>query len=208
MMPSDPTVFVIDDDRTFLDALVRSLRGAGLRVTSFSAAEPFLEAYQPAQAGCLVADIRLPRMSGLELQETLAERRVPIPIVFVTGHGDVAMAVTALKRGAVDFLEKPFAEKALLASVELALAHDRKARSSETERALIMARFAQLTAREREVFALVVAERSAKQIAAELSISPRTAEHHREHVMAKMGAASWHELFSIAVVGCLHEPRL
>ena len=118
MTRSNPTVFVIDDDRTFLDALVRSLRGAGLRVTSFGAAEPFLEAYRPAQPGCLVADIRLPRMSGLELQETLAERRVPVPIVFVTGHGDVAMAVTALKRGAVDFLEKPFAEQALLASVE------------------------------------------------------------------------------------------
>ncbi len=208
MMPFDPTVFVIDDDRTFRDALVRSLRAAERRVASFGAAEPFLMAYRPAQAGCLVADIRLPRMSGLELQETLAERRVSIPIVFITGHGDVAIAVTALKRGAVDFLEKPFAEQALLDSVEHALAHDRKARCFATDRARILARYAQLTPREREVFALVVADKSAKQVAAELHISPRTVEHHREHVMAKMGAASWHDLFNIAVIGCLHEPRL
>lgn len=207
-MAYDPTAFVIDDDRTFLDALVRSLRGAGLRVMSFSAAEPFLDAYRPAQQGCLLADIRLPQMSGLELQEALAERGVAIPIVFITGHGDVAMAVTALKRGAVDFLEKPFAEQALLDSVERALARDRKARSFETDRARIMERFAQLTPREREVFARVVADQSAKQIAAELRISPRTVEHHREHVMAKMDAASWHDLFNMAVIGRLHEPRL
>jgi FixJ family two-component response regulator len=150
---------------------VRSLRGAGLRAASFAAAEPFLEAHRTSAAGCLVADIRLPRMSGLELQETLAERGVAIPIVFVIGHGDVAMAVTALKRGAVDFLEKPFAEKALLESVGLALARDRKARSNDADRARIGERLAQLTPREREVFALVVADKSAEQIAAELSIA-------------------------------------
>ncbi len=208
--PVDPdrTIFVIDDDQAFLDAMVRSLQGAGLKVASFRAAEAFLEAYQPAQAGCLVADIRLPRMSGLELQETLAERRLHIPIVFITGHGDVAMAVTALKRGAVDFLEKPFSEQALLDSVESALAHDGRVRNLEADRATIMERLAQLTPREREVLAAVVADRSAKQIAAQLHLSPRTVEHHREHVMAKMGAASWRDLFIMAVVGGLHEPHL
>jgi FixJ family two-component response regulator len=198
---------VIEDDPAFIDALGRSLRGAGLQVASFGAAEPVLEAYQ-ATPGCLVADIRLPRLSGLELQEVLAKRGVPIPIVFITGHGDVAMAVTALKRGAVDFLEKPFAEQALLDSVDLALAHDRKARSLVSDRSLITERLAQLTPREREVFALVVADKSAKQITAELGISPRTVEHHREHVMAKMDAVSWHDLFNIAVIGGLYEPRL
>ena len=207
-MSFDPTVFVIDDEPTFLEALERSMRGAGLQVASFGAAEPFLETYQPSRPGCLVADIRLPGMSGLELQEVLAERGAPVPIVFITGHGDVAMAVAALRRGAVDFLEKPFAERALLESVELALARDRKARALEADRALIMARLAQLTVREREVFALVVADKSAKQIAAELCISPRTVEHHREHVMAKMCASSWHDLFNMAVIGGLYEPRL
>ena len=207
-MSPEPTVFVIDDEPSFLEALGRSVRGAGLPVASYRAAEPFLEAYQSSRPGCLVADIRLPGISGLELQEVLAERGTPIPIVFITGHGDIAMAVTALRRGAVDFLEKPFAERALLASVERALAQDCKARTLEADRATVMARLAQLTAREREVFALVVADKSAKEIAAELCISPRTVEHHREHVMAKMGAASWHDLYNMAVIGCLHEPRL
>lgn len=206
-MPGDATVFVIDDDRVFLDALLRSLRSAGLQVASFAAAEAFLEAYRPGTPGCLVSDIRLPRMSGLELQETLAERQFLLPIVFITGHGDVAMAVGALKRGAVDFLEKPFAEQALLDSVALALAEDRKTRALAGDRARIMALLDQLTPREREVFALVVADKSAKQIAAELGISPRTVEHHREHLMAKLGATSWHALITMAVVGRLYEPR-
>ena len=207
-MRAEPTVFVIDDDCTFLDALVRSLQTAGHRVAGFRAAEPFLEAFRPAQPGCLVADVRLPQMNGLELQALLAERGVALPIVFITGHGDVAMAVSALKRGAVDFLEKPFAEQALLDSVGLALARDRKRHDLDADRALVMARLAQLTPREREVFGLVVADRSAKEIAAELCISPRTVEHHREHLMAKMNAASWHDLVTMAVIARIYEPRL
>jgi FixJ family two-component response regulator len=210
MTPVAPeaTVFVVDDDPRFLGALVLALRTAGLAVEAFSSAQAFLQVYHPARPGCLVLDVRMPAMSGLQLQQALIERRVMIPIIFITGHGDIAMSVTALKRGAVDFLEKPFTEQALMRSVNDALARDGRRRRLEVERATVAERFERLTPREQEVMALVVSDRSNKAIASRLKISPRTVEHHREHVMVKMQAGSLHDLIIMAVLCGVHELHL
>lgn len=208
MSAAESTIHLVDDDRGFLAAMQRALDGFRARLACCGSAEEFLGDCRPEQAGCLVADIRLPGMDGLELQEELARRGWHIPLVFVTGHGDVKMAVSALKRGAVDFLEKPFGSEALRDSVERALAVDRRARALAADRAIVLARLERLTPRELEVLSLVVANQSAKEIASRLCISPRTVEHHREHLMAKMEADTWHDLFTMAVIGRLHEPRL
>jgi two-component system, LuxR family, sensor kinase FixL len=202
------TVFVVDDDQPYLGALVLALRSTGLAVESFMSARDFLKAYDPDRSGCLVLDVRMPEMTGLELQQTLNARGIRIPIVFITGHGDMAMSVTAFRHGAVDFLEKPFSDQALLYCVQQALARDARSRQIEGDRALVMERFTHLTPREREIMALVVSDKSAKEIAARLKISPRTVEHHREHVMAKMSAGSLHDLIIMAVICGVHELRL
>lgn len=203
-----PTVFVVDDDRTFLGALLLALESADLAVETFVSAPRFLHAYRPERPGCLVLDVRMPEMTGLELQQTLDARGARIPIVFITGHGDVATSVAAFRRGAVDFLEKPFGDRALLNSVELALSLDARDRQIENDKATVMARFGRLTCREQEIMALVASDMSAREIAAGLHISPRTVEHHREHVMTKMSAGSLHDLIIMAVVCGLHELRL
>lgn len=210
MKPAEPrpTVFVVDDDRTFLGALVLALESNGLTVEPFVSAQGFLHAYAPERPGCLVLDVRMPAMTGLELQQVLDARGIRIPIVFITGHGDVATSVTAFRQGAVDFLEKPFSDQALLDSVSHALARDARARHIEGDRATVMARFERLTPREQEIMALVASDLSAKEIAAGLRISPRTVEHHREHVMAKMAAGSLHDLIIMAVICGVHELRL
>lgn len=207
-MEPQPTVFAIDDNQAFLSALVLALETAGLPVEAFASAPVFLDAYRPERPGCLVLDVRMPEMTGLELQQTLDTRGIRIPIVFITGHGDVATSVTAFRRGAVDFLEKPFSDRALLDSVGLALARDARARRIESERVTVVERFERLTPREQEVMALVVSDMSAKEIAAGLRISPRTVEHHREHVMVKMQAGSLHDLIIMAVICGVHELRL
>jgi FixJ family two-component response regulator len=201
-------VFVVDDDPGFLDALSQSLRVAGHRVNAFCSSSAFLDAYDPKIPGCLVMDVRMPGLDGIQVQGILAERGAPIPIVFVTGHGDVPMAVNALKRGAVDFLEKPFSQQALLESIGRAMARDERRRLLESERSTIIARLDLLTPREREVLSLVVTNMAAKEIAAELNISPRTVEHHRENLMEKMGAKSSYDLVIMAVICGLYEPVL
>lgn len=203
-----PSVFVVEDDRAFTDALVLTLESAGLRVETYGAAEEFLAAYRGDAPGCLVTDVRMPYMSGLELQQHLIERRIRIPVVFITGHGDVAMSVTALKRGAVDFLEKPFTATALLQSVADALARDERMRQIEEERGIVQTRYAQLTEREALVMTMVTANRSNKEIARALNISPRTVDHHREHLMAKMHARSLHDLIVMGLLCGVHELRL
>ncbi|MGH8190157.1 MAG: response regulator transcription factor [Rhodanobacteraceae bacterium] len=207
-MPTEQVIHVVDDDPRFLMALQRSLRSTGLPVNRYVSGNDFLQRFKPHQYGCLITDLRMPGIDGLELQQSLRERRIRIPIVFITGHGDAATAVTALKHGAVDFLEKPFGEKQLLASVQQALEKDARDRELADERHVVMARYATLSPRELEVFALVVSDRPNKAIAQALKISPRTVEHHREHLMLKMQAKSHAELITMAVLCGVYELHL
>ncbi len=199
------TIFVVDDDAMFRQAVVTTLEAASLKVRAYSSAHAFLESYTSDQAGCLLLDICMPDMNGLELQQALVQQDITLPIVFITAHGDVTTSVQAFRAGAVDFLQKPFTEVELLISIEQALQHDANSRRVEAERAMVMTRFANLTPRERQIMTLVVSDKSNKEIARELKISPRTIEHHREHVMRKMEANSFHDLIAMAVICGLHE---
>ncbi|MGH8282930.1 MAG: response regulator transcription factor [Gammaproteobacteria bacterium] len=205
---TEQVIHAVDDDRLFLAALVRSLRPTGLTVNSYRRARAFLERLDPEQPGCLITDMCMPDMEGLELQNRLREQRVFLPIIFMTGYGDAGKAVTALKRGAVDFLEKPFSEQVLLASVRQALKKDADDRRLADEKDVVKQRFVNLTSREQEIFALVVSDLPNKEIARQLKISPRTVEHHREHVMLKMRASSITELITMAVLCGIHELHL
>ncbi len=189
-----PTVFIVDDEEAVRDSLQWLLESKGLKVALFDSAETFLASYTPDRAGCLVVDVRMPGMSGLELQEKLAEWQYTIPVIFITGHGDVPMAVQAVKHGAVDFLEKPFNDKELLAIIDRSLTQDRAQREGESLHRQIRDRLASLSPRERAVLDLVVAGRLNKQIADELAISIKTVEAHRANMMDKMGAQSLAEL--------------
>lgn len=184
------TIYVIDDDEAMRDSLAWLLESHGHRVRTFGSSERFLDAYNDDFAGCLLLDIRMPGMSGLELQERLAAAAVSLPVIFITAHGDVPMAVQALKRGAADFLEKPFNDFDLLRLVNDCLERDVRHRKTARERARAISQLAQLTPREREVMDLVVAGKSNKLIARELDISIKTVEAHRARVMGKMGADS------------------
>lgn len=202
------TAYAVDDDPLFLDALAMTLETAGFDVRAYRSCTAFLRDYRADSACCLVLDVTLPDVSGLQLQQLLAEQNDPIPIVFVTGHGDVSTSVTALRNGAVDFLEKPVRDEDLLKSVEAAMTSDRRRREIESERAAVMRKFDTLTARERQIMAMVVSDNSSKEIARELSISPRTVEHHRAHIMRKMDAGSLNELIIMSVICGIRELRL
>jgi len=178
-----PLVYVVDDDAALRDSLRWLLESAGHRVAACASAEAFLATYAAEQGGCLLLDIRMPGMSGLELQDELKRRGHAIPIVFITGHGDVPMAVNAVKKGAFEFIEKPFNAQALLVLIDHALDMDAEARR-------VAARFGRLTKREREVMDCIVAGKRNQDIAAELSISIKTVEAHRAAVMWKMGVDS------------------
>ena len=192
------TVFLVDDDAAVRDALSQLLRMNALNVRAFGSAEDFLADCDPAHPGCLVLDVRLPGASGPELQKRLAERGARWPIIFLTGYGDVPTTVAALKGGAVDFLEKPAPEGALLERVRAALDLDQMQREAEAIRGKARERVEQLTPREQEVMALVATGISNKDIARRLKISHRTVETHRARVMRKMGAASLLDLVKIA----------
>ena len=194
-----PTVFVVDDEEAVRDSLQWLLESKGLKVALFDSAEAFLAAYSPSLPGCLVVDVRMPGMSGLELQEKLAELHYALPVIFITGHGDVPMAVQAVKHGAIDFLEKPFNDKDLLAIIERSLEHDRQQRERLQQASSAQSRLASLTPREREVMELVVAGKLNKLIADQLDISIKTVEAHRAKVMEKVGAHSLAELVQIVV---------
>lgn len=188
------TVFVVDDDeavRRSLEALVKSV---GLNVEAFASAQEFLAGYDPERPGCLVLDIRMPGMSGTELQETLRQRGCILPIIIITGHGDVPIAVHAMKHGAVDFIEKPFSKQLLLDRIHEAIARDTRARHESSRNARIQSRLATLTPRERQVLDLVAEGKPNKRIAAELGVSKKTVEVHRSHVMRKMQAGSLAEV--------------
>ena len=182
-----PVVHVVDDDEALRDSLRWLLESAGHSVATYATAEGFLATYDPEQSGCLVLDIRMPGMSGLELQDELKRRSHTIPIIFITGHGDVPMAVSAVKKGAIEFIEKPFNDQAFLILVDNALALD-----AELRRAA--ARLLTLTQREREVMERVVAGKRNKDIATELSVNIKTVEAHRARLMQKMGVDSRAEL--------------
>ena len=193
-----PVVFVVDDDASMREALSSLLRSVGLRVLTFASVGDFLIAQRPDAPACLVLDVRLPEISGLELQRTLAAARDPLPIIFITGHGDIPMSVRAMKAGAVEFLTKPFSHRDLLDAVRLALEGDRLARRQRALDLEIRARYDSLTPREQQVLHQVVAGKLNKQIAAELGTSERTVKAHRAQVMGKMQVDSVAELVRAA----------
>jgi len=193
------TVFVVDDDRAVRESLALLVQSVGLEVETFAGAGEFLDAYRPDRRGCLITDIRMPGMSGLELQERLTEDGYHIPVIVLTGFGDVPAAVRALKGGAVDFVEKPFNPQALLDLVQQALVRDTELREQAAREADLAERMALLTPREREIMALVVAGKANKVIAIDLSISERTVELHRGRIMKKMQARSVAELMRIVL---------
>ncbi len=184
------TVCIVDDDEAVRDALGMLFASVGYATESFATATEFLDGFDPERPCCLVLDVRLPGMSGLELQQRMAARDAELPIVFITGHGDVPMAVRAMKAGAVDFLEKPFNEQELLDRVAGAFDRESRQRHELRQLALLRERFDSLTPREHEVLELVVAGAANKVIASRLGLSQRTVEIHRAHVMTKMGADS------------------
>lgn len=186
---SKPRIFVVDDDLAVRESLEALLRAAGHEVECFGSAADFLSAYRE-EPGCLLLDIRMPGMSGLELQAHLNERQMVLPVIFITGHGDVSMAVEAMQGGAVDFLQKPFRDQELLERIGRALARDAANRVALHEREAIRTRFDSLTPREVEVMRLVVAGKANKVIASDLALSQRTVEIHRSRVMEKMRADS------------------
>ena len=189
--PADkPTVFIVDDDEPVRDSLKMLMRSVGLSAETFSGAAEVLEAYDPDRPGCLVVDIRMPGMSGMELQEKLNEIHAILPIIFITGHGDVPMAVKAIQYGAADFIQKPFRDQDLLDRINKAIEQDASNRAQLLETRDIEERLSNLTPREKEVLELIVDGRPNKVIAADLEVSQRTVEIHRARVMDKMRASS------------------
>jgi len=199
----EPTVFVVDDDAAVCDALGMVLRAAGMRVETFRSAAAFLKRLRPERPGCLVLDIRMPGMSGLELQDELHKRRIHLPIVFLTGHGDVSIAVHALKKGALDFIEKPHDDERLVLAVAHALRADAERRQTSRTHAGAPAdlaeRLASLSGREREVLECVLAGLPTREISAQLCISVKTVEFHRAHIREKLGVASLAQLFGLFI---------
>jgi FixJ family two-component response regulator len=198
MSEADPTVFIVDDDAPLRESLRNLIRSVGLRVELFASAQEFLQSQQPDTPSCLVLDVRMPGLSGLDLQKQTSEAGLEIPIIFITGHGDVPMTVRAMKAGAVEFLTKPFRDQDLLDAIQQALERSRKAREQQAATKELRQRFGMLTPREREVMERVVAGLLNKQIGAELRTSETTVKIHRHQVMEKMGAGSLPELVRMA----------
>jgi FixJ family two-component response regulator len=189
-----PVVFVVDDDEAVRNSLRLLLKSVGLNPLTLASAQEFLNVYDPAHPGCLVLDVRMPQMSGLEVQEQLNLRGAIIPVIFITGHGDIPMAVEAMQAGAFDFLQKPFRDQDLIDRIQRALEKDRTNRTALDQRGVLRERLASLTPREREVLAMVVAGKPNKIMASDLNVSQRTVEIHRSRVMEKMGASSLAQL--------------
>lgn len=200
MTATENIVFLVDDDDAVRDSVSLLMRSAGLRTREFASAAEFLDAYDGKQAGCLLLDVRMPAMSGLELQKELSRLGYALPIVFISAHGDIPMAVEALRRGAVDFVPKPFDDQELLSKVKLALAAGEQRQMEEAERHEVRRRSESLTAREREVMSQVVQGKANKVIASDLGVSQRTVEIHRARVMEKMQAASLAQLVRMVLI--------
>lgn len=199
MTPKKGTVYVVDDDEGVRDSLQWLLEGKDYRVRCFDSAENFLSRYDAREVACLIVDIRMGGMTGLELQDRLIERKSPLPIVFITGHGDVPMAVNTMKKGAMDFIQKPFQEDALVNLVDRMLAQAREAFSDHQQSASRDALLAKLTSREAQVLERIVAGRLNKQIADDLGISIKTVEAHRANIMEKLNANTVADLLKIAL---------
>jgi FixJ family two-component response regulator len=196
----EPTVFIIDDDPSVREALIGMVQSVGLRVEAFASAQAFLEITPPDEPSCLVLDVRLPGLSGLELQQELAKANARMPIVFITGFGDIPMTVRAMKAGAVEFLTKPFRDQELLDAIQHGLAQDRAIRGRRAEMATVRERFQTLTPREREVMRLVVAGKLNREIATQLGTSEITVKVRRGHVMRKLQAESPIDLARMAAL--------
>ena len=193
-----PVVFVIDDSPSVRDALDSLIRSVHLNVQSFGSIEEFLQFKRPDAPGCIVLDVRLPGLSGLDFQREMAKSNIDLPIIFITGHGDVPMSVRAIKAGAIEFLTKPFRDQDLLDAIYLGIERDRSRRQASAVVAVLRGHFASLTARERQVMLQVASGRPNKQIAAELKLSEVTVKVHRRHVMRKMKAKSLADLVRMA----------
>jgi two-component system response regulator FixJ len=201
------TVFVVDDDQAMRSSLQWLIESVGLSVESFASADEFLRSYYPGRAGCLLLDVRMPGMSGLELQDYLNQHQIEIPVIIITGHGDVHMAVRAMKSGAVDFIEKPFNDEMLLDAIRNALTLDDRRREQRSAKAAIAERLEQLTPREYEVMEMVTSGKSNKEIANVLGVSAKTVEAHRARVMEKMQAGSLAELVRMAISATESDPE-
>jgi RNA polymerase sigma factor (sigma-70 family) len=206
-MSSKPNVFVVDDDQAMRNSLKWLIESVGMSVETFSTADEFIRSYYPGRAGCLLLDVRMPGMSGLELQEHFIKHQINIPIIIITGHGDVPMAVRAMKAGAIDFIEKPFNDELLLESIRNALNLDVEQRAAQAERAEIATRLANLTPREHEVMEMVTEGCANKEIAQTLGVSAKTVEAHRSRVMEKMQADSLADLVKMAVAANIERNR-
>lgn len=206
MNSAPPTVFIVDDDPSVLKALGRLIAGAGLKVATFDSPKLFLDGNDPNAPGCLVLDVEMPGLNGIELQRALADRGSILPIIFLTGHGDIPKGVEAMKRGAVDFLTKPADEKDLLAAIGQAFDRDRALRQERGDLAEIYGRLATLTAREREVLAYIVSGRRNKRIAADLGTVEKTIKVHRARVMEKLKVHSLAELVRLAERAGIERP--
>lgn len=205
-MTYEPTVFIVDDDPAVRDSLRWLLESMRLRVATFDSAEAFLKFYTMHMVGCLILDVRMPGMSGLQLQQHLTKQQYALPIIFITGHGDIPMAVRAMQAGAKYFLEKPFEDQLLLDYVNEALALDKENQQARLRLTTIRARIANLTDRETEVMDLVIRNHSNKEIAEKLGVSIKTVEFHRSHMMDKMHASSLIDLLNMVREATLVNP--
>ncbi len=199
MTENTPTVFLVDDDEAVRDSLGLLMKSVSLNSQSFASADEFLGQYEPECPGCLILDIRMPGMNGMELQQKLIEMRAILPIIFITGHGDIPMAVEAMQRGAIDFIPKPFRDHELLDRVNKALEQDQENRSSLLKQEEVEKRIDTLTPREKQVMKLVVLGKANKVIAGDLDVSQRTVEIHRSRVMEKMKARSLAQLVRMSM---------
>jgi len=194
-------VYVVDDDEAMRESLEFLVSSVGMNVQSFASASDFLERVEDRASGCVVLDVRMPGMSGLDLQEQLTQARFAMPVIIITGHADVPMAVRALKAGAYDFIEKPFNDQGLLECIQRALEEESQSKIRIDRQREIDARIATLTPRERQVMEMVISGMANKQVAAELGLSEKTIEVHRKHVMEKMGAGNVADLIRMALAG-------
>lgn len=202
---TQPTVFIVDDDFGIRDAMGELITSIGIQVKSYDNVRSFLDDYDPSIPGCLVLDVRLPGISGLELQEHFRRKNIHIPIIFVSGHSNVAIAVRSMKAGAIDFLEKPFDDQRLLDSIQKALEVDRLTRNENEHRSMIMKRIDCLSPREDEVLHLLIQGKANKKIADQMQLSTKTIETHRAHIMRKLGVRSMAGLMWVAIKSGVYE---
>jgi FixJ family two-component response regulator len=205
MTTQEPVVFIVDDDPAVRDSLTLMIEQAGIRVQSFESAQAFLIAYRPDYYGCIILDVRMPEINGLQLQEVLSRRKIVLPIIFLTGHGNIPMSVRAIKAGAIDFLTKPVTRENLLNCVYSAFLEAKKKTSKALQNRDALSRLAKLTQRERDVMTLAVQGYSNKEIASHLGISHRTVEIHKSKIMHKTGAINLIDLADIAREGNLNK---